>query len=72
MKARADRWEEEVILLDEEMRRVLQFCEWKQAWWQTQQTRQVLDEPHNKTLGEGLMAYSEEQIAMERAIAQTW
>jgi hypothetical protein len=25
-KARAARWEEEVVLLDEEMRRVIQFC----------------------------------------------
>ena len=31
--ARADRWEEEVILLQEEMRRVAQFLEWRSSDW---------------------------------------
>jgi len=31
--ARADRWEEEVILLQEEMRRVVQFLEWRSSDW---------------------------------------
>jgi hypothetical protein len=31
--ARADRWEEEVILLREEMRRVVQFLEWRSSDW---------------------------------------
>jgi hypothetical protein len=31
--ARADRWEEEVILLQEEMRRVVQFLEWRSRDW---------------------------------------
>ena len=31
--ARVDRWEEEVILLQEEMRRVIQFLEWKSNDW---------------------------------------
>ena len=31
--ARADRWEEEVILLQEEMRRVVHFLEWKSTDW---------------------------------------
>ncbi|KAA1478738.1 hypothetical protein DENSPDRAFT_788380, partial [Dentipellis sp. KUC8613] len=32
-RARARRWNEEVQLLTEEMRRVLVFLQWKQAWW---------------------------------------
>ena len=32
-KARADRWMEEVELLQEEMRRVVVFLEWKSCWW---------------------------------------
>ena len=32
-KARADRWAEEVELLQEEMRRVVVFLEWKSRWW---------------------------------------
>lgn len=31
--ARAERWEEEVILLQEEMRRVVHFLEWKSKEW---------------------------------------
>ena len=31
--ARADRWEEEVLLLQEEMRRVVQFLEWRSTDW---------------------------------------
>lgn len=32
-RARADRWEEESELLQEEMRRVVAFLEWKSSWW---------------------------------------
>ncbi|KAK6981627.1 CxC2 domain-containing protein [Favolaschia claudopus] len=32
-RARAHRWTEEVDLVEEEMRRVLEFLEWKAGWW---------------------------------------
>ncbi|KAJ7236979.1 hypothetical protein C8J57DRAFT_1087843, partial [Mycena rebaudengoi] len=32
-KARKLRWEEEVMLLREEMRRVMQYLEWQAGWW---------------------------------------
>ncbi|KAJ7662673.1 hypothetical protein DFH06DRAFT_1325031 [Mycena polygramma] len=32
-RARAHRWREEVDLLEEEMRRILQFFAWRSAWW---------------------------------------
>lgn len=68
-KARADRWEEDVILLDEEMRRVLQFCTWKVSWWKEQASlRKDLPEP----LAEGLSAYSAEQADMEQMIHTAW
>lgn len=60
------------MLLDEEMRRVLQFCDWKQQWWKDQQDLRSLLAPHEKTLSEGLQAYSEKQMALERDIAQSW
>ena len=31
--ARADRWKEESDLLQEEMRRIIAFLEWKSTWW---------------------------------------
>ena len=61
--AQADRWEEDVVLLDEEMCRVLDFCKWKADWWTKQVLlRRVLDAP----LIEGLHAYTAEQADMER------
>jgi hypothetical protein len=67
-KARADRWEEEVVLLDEEMRQVqLMFCEWKEAWWKEQSSHRV-DLPDE--LSERLCAYAEEQAATEVAMAK--
>ena len=32
-RARADRWMEESDLLQEEMRRIIAFLEWKSTWW---------------------------------------
>jgi hypothetical protein len=69
-KARADRWEEEVILLDEEMRRVLQFCRWKADWWVAQVPQRVIDD--NDNLAAGLVAYASEQAYLEKHIHDTW
>ncbi|RDX44815.1 hypothetical protein OH76DRAFT_1328515, partial [Lentinus brumalis] len=33
-RARAQRWTEECELLQEEMRRVLQYHEWRADWWE--------------------------------------
>src|SRR5882724_545744 len=68
-KARAARWEEEVILLDEEMRRILQFCDWKAKWWRNQPS---LRTPDDNMLSEGLDAYAAQQAAQELDIAQNW
>ena len=35
-KARADCWREEIQLLCEEMRRVIQYFSWKAQWWTIQ------------------------------------
>jgi hypothetical protein len=68
-KARADRWEEDVILLDEEMRRVLEFCSWKARWWKERVSlRENLPGPY----AEGLCAYAAEQADMEQRIRTAW
>lgn len=68
-KARADRWEEDVVLLDEEMRRVLMFCKWKAAWWMERVSlRKGLPDP----LAEGFRAYATEQAGMEQRIHAAW
>ena len=35
-RARATRWKEEIMLLEEEMHRAIQFCAWKVNWWDKQ------------------------------------
>jgi hypothetical protein len=70
-KAHAEHWEEEVILLDEEIRCILQYCNWKVKWWRDQQSLRTHDAT-DAILSEGLRAFSEQQAAQELDIAQDW
>ena len=57
--ARADRWEEEVILLQEEMRRTTQFLEWRSSdWFAKAGSRTVAI---TAALRSGLLAYANKQ-----------
>ena len=57
--ARADRWEEEVTLLQEEMRRAVQFLEWKSGDWLTKvDARKGTTTPAVRS---GLSAYANKQ-----------
>jgi hypothetical protein len=60
---------EEVVLLDEEMRRVLMFCEWKNGWWKDQVSKR---DNLSSELAEGLHAYAREQAAMELSLADSF
>ena len=61
-RSRAARTTEEVLLLREEMRRVLAFLQWKAQWWTAkQESRKAAD----KALAEGLKAYSLEQAGLQ-------
>ncbi|KAJ7126583.1 hypothetical protein C8R43DRAFT_1090313 [Mycena crocata] len=68
-RARADRWREDLILLDEEMRRVLVFCEWKANWWRD---RRFPRSGISSELREGLCAYALEQDAREHFWMEKW
>lgn len=57
-QARAARCREEVLLLKEEMRRVIAFLEWKSNWWMDRRESQM---DMKKDLLEGLRAYAEVQ-----------
>lgn len=57
-RARAMRLSEEVILLREEMRRVLAYLVWHEEWWLEQGTRRGDEDPQ---LTEGLLAYAAKQ-----------
>jgi len=65
--ARADRWEEEVILLQEEMRRVVQFLEWRSKDWLSKaDARGGTIVPAVRA---GLLAYANKQGSVFRNLA---
>lgn len=68
-RARAARWKEEIQLIDEEMRRALDFCSWKVRWWERQAHHRTTVLPH---LQEGLVAYAAENAATERRRLMSW
>ncbi|KAH7906735.1 hypothetical protein BJ138DRAFT_1219206 [Hygrophoropsis aurantiaca] len=79
-RARANRWTEEVLLLREEMRRVLAFLDWHAAWWDDQSTRRavgmhepgtgepVLARPWTADEASGAAAYAKRQAALRRSM----
>ncbi|KAF8137969.1 hypothetical protein K438DRAFT_1638774, partial [Mycena galopus ATCC 62051] len=68
-RARADQWREELILLEEEMRRVLAFCQWKARWWDERRRARA---GVSAELAEGISAYAKEQAARERYWGTNW
>ncbi|KAF8176874.1 hypothetical protein K438DRAFT_1588036 [Mycena galopus ATCC 62051] len=73
-RARADRWKEELILVEEEMRRVLAFGEWQARWWRArvEPKRGPARATISSELAEGLRAYALEQVAREEAWVAVW
>ncbi|KAJ7669560.1 hypothetical protein DFH06DRAFT_1321616 [Mycena polygramma] len=73
-RARAGRWREELILVDEEMRRVLEFCAYKARWWEARlEPQRDPDRGEiSPELAEGQRAYALAQIAREREWQATW
>ncbi|KAJ7250007.1 hypothetical protein C8J57DRAFT_1521603, partial [Mycena rebaudengoi] len=62
-RARCMRWREEVDLLEEEMRRVVQFSMWRSEWWKDQVGQKGLDKGAQL---EGETAYALRQSAFQR------
>jgi len=65
-RARAARWTEEVLLLLEEMRRILEFQEQKANCWRTRAHLRSSEPDH---LQHGLAAYAERQAVLHEQIA---
>jgi len=65
-RARANRCKEEVLLLKEEMRRVLVFLEWKSKWWLE---RQDLREGLAPEVDEGMRAFAIGQANLQRNLS---
>lgn len=68
-RSRANRANEEVLLIREEMRRTLEFLNWRAQWWEERgKLRTTLD----KGFLEGLQAYSMEQAALHRQLHESF
>lgn len=65
-RARMMRWEEEYLLIQEEMRRTLAWFEWKAAWWETQA---ALRETGDPSILAGVSAYAYKQADVTRRMA---
>ena len=72
-RARMMRWEEEFLILQEEMHRVIAWFEWKATWWEEQRARRTDCGP--KILA-GVSAYAYKQAdlirRMARRFAEDW
>jgi hypothetical protein len=68
-KARADRWNEEVQLVKEEMWRVLAFLEWKAVWWTEEGGGKLGVTPD---IADGIRAYAAKQASINHKLAQSF
>ncbi|KAG1765487.1 hypothetical protein EV702DRAFT_67561 [Suillus placidus] len=71
-RARAMRWAEEVELLKEEMRRILQFFEWRAQCWDERGLEDALHDVVDDDEREGLLAYAKRQASLCRRLAESF
>lgn len=68
-RARAMRWSEEVLLLREEMRRVLAFFRWHADWWGNLAEHGDGLSPEDR---EGVAAYARKQANVRRLMGRSF
>jgi hypothetical protein len=66
---RKNRWEEEVHLIQEEMRRTIVYYEWKESWWLEQETRRSAGDD---SIQQGLAAYAQKQAHYCKCLAESF
>ena len=72
-QARAERYEEEVSLTLEEMRRTLEFFKWKSRWWlELQDKRATSANPPDPQVQHGLRAYAHRQASTYSSLTWTY
>ena len=67
-QARKMRWEEEVQIIQEEMRRTIVYYEWKEQWW-LQNARQATGDD---SIQHGITAYSQKQAHYCKCLAESF
>lgn len=68
-RARAERWEEEVLILKTEMIRTIRFLHRKARWWRTQASLRV---EVREEVRRGLIAYGEKQAKLREELARSF
>jgi hypothetical protein len=66
--ARAARWNEELLIVQEEIRRVLEFFAWKSSWWIDQAARRMVED--DTSLVDGIRAYAYKQAEFQTRMAE--
>ena len=66
-RARMRRWSEEVLIIQEEMRRVIVYQKWKAAWWRE---RSSLRDLVDVTISSGISGYAYKQAAICLRLAE--
>jgi hypothetical protein len=61
------RWKEELLLVQEEMRRVIEYMKWREGWWRE---RRSLRTHIDGTISSGISGYANKQAAICRRIAE--
>ncbi|KAM6501762.1 hypothetical protein JOM56_001739 [Amanita muscaria] len=67
-RARKERWEEETLLIEEEMRRVIHYFEWKAGWWRN---RSRLRSDLDLDILNGVAAYAFKQASFCERMAES-
>jgi hypothetical protein len=67
-QARKMRWEEEVHIIQEEMRRTIVYYEWKEKWWLQNAQQATCDE----SIQHGITAYSQKQGHYCKCLAESF
>ncbi|KAJ7704636.1 hypothetical protein B0H14DRAFT_2647595 [Mycena olivaceomarginata] len=67
-RARKVRWSEEVMLLREEMRRVLRYLAWQGVWWRA---HALLRSDVSRSITAGIEAYALKQADWQRSRGRT-
>ena len=66
-RARMERWKEELLIVQEEMRRVIVYLKWKEAWWRE---RSSLRDHVDGTILSGISGYAHKQAAICSRMAE--
>lgn len=66
-RARMRRWNEELMIIQEEMRRAIAYHEWRAAWWRE---RTSLREHSDATISSGVLGYACKQAAICTRMAE--